>query len=71
MAVYLRRFKKTDECDGAACEAPIAGPPEGMGPVIPGVSGDRFDNIFGVGWSAVPNMVRTKKYKVKSKRKRK
>jgi hypothetical protein len=48
MKFYL--VKKTDECDGGGCDAPISVSPDGMGPVIPGESGDRFDNILGIGY---------------------
>ena len=38
-------YKENDECDGGGCDAPISVSPDGMGPVIPGESGDRFDNM--------------------------
>jgi hypothetical protein len=69
MAYYLRRFKKTNECDGAGCDAPMSTPPDGMGDAIPCVSGDRWDNVFGVGWNLV-NTPKKKKYHARKRRKK-
>ena len=45
MAYYLRKKKKQiEECD---CTAPVDSMSTGMGLVIPGFSGDRFDYILG------------------------
>jgi hypothetical protein len=65
MKFYL--VKKTDECDGGGCDAPISVSPDGMGPVIPGESGDRFDNILGIGYMN-PNKKRYKVIKRKSRK---
>lgn len=53
MKYFLRKFKKTNECDSCCADGmatQAACPPcdfsYGMGPVIPGFSGDRFDNIY-------------------------
>lgn len=70
MGYKLRRFKKTDECDGG-CVTPPVEPSEGMGPVIPMVSGDRFDNILGVGFANNVPYPKVKRYKVKKKNRKK
>ena len=69
MAYYLRRFKKTNECDGAGCDAPMPTTPDGMGDAIPCVSGDRWDNVFGVGWN-LANTPKKKKYHARKRRKK-
>lgn len=68
MAYYIRKKKKTNECD---CSAPVDSFQDGMGPVIPGVSGDRFDTILGAGFvNSIPMMPASKKkYKVKKNKK--
>ena len=74
MAYYLRKKKVVDECDGGcdvACAAPITDIPDGIGPVIPGHSGDRFDNILGAGFvNTIPMMPATskKKYKIRKRK---
>jgi hypothetical protein len=45
--------------------------PDGIGPVIPGHSGDRFDNILGAGFvNTIPMMPATskKKYKIRKRK---
>jgi hypothetical protein len=45
--------------------------PDGIGPVIPGHSGDRFDNILGTGFvNTIPMMPATskKKYKIRKRK---
>ena len=65
---YLRKKKvETNECD-VACAQPFVAPPDGMGPVIPMVSGDRFDTVLGGNLTNVINYPK-KKYKVKRKKK--
>lgn len=72
MKFYIRKKKKTDECECAPSAAPFTPVPDGMGPVIPGVSGDRFDTILGTpNVNAVPHPLTKRKYKVKHKRKSK
>lgn len=76
MAYYLRRKKVVDECDGGAdvaCAAPMTDIPDGMGSVIPGHSGDRFDNILGGGFvNTIPMMPSSKKsYKVRKRKSKK
>lgn len=68
MAFYLRRFKRTDECDGAPCDAVISEPVDGMGTAIPCVSGDRWDNVFGLGWGNLVNTTNKKRYHTKKKK---
>ena len=74
MAYYLRTKKVVDECDGG-CDVTYAAPmtdiPDGIGPVIPGHSGDRFDNILGAGFvNTIPMMPATskKKYKIRKRK---
>lgn len=70
MAYYLRKFKKTDECECAPCEAPMTPPSGGIGDAVPCMSGDRWDNVFGgPGWGGTVSGQRKRKYKVKGKRK--
>ena len=74
MAYYLRKKTVVDECDGGcdvACTAPMTDIPDGIGPVIPGHSGDRFDNMLGSGFvNTVPMMQATskKKYKIRKRK---
>ena len=68
MKYYLRRFKKTDECEAAPCEAPISSPPAGMGDAVPVLSGDRWDNVFGLGWGHLTNVQRIKRRKSRKKK---
>ena len=74
MAYYLRKKKVVDECDvgcDLACTAPMTDIPDGIGPVIPGHSGDRFDNILGSGFvNTIPMMPATskKKYKIRKRK---
>ena len=78
MAVYLRRFKKTEntnECDGAApaapmCEQPFTSGATGIGNAIPLQSGDRWDNVLGAGFiGTVGYPVKKKRYKIKKRKK--
>lgn len=72
MAYYLRKKKVVDECD-VACAAPMTDIPDGMGSVIPGHSGDRFDNILGTGFvNTIPMMPSSKKsYRVRKRKSKK
>lgn len=74
MAYYLRKKKVVDECDGVcdvACAAPMTDIPDGIGQVIPGHSGDRFDNILGAGFVNTISMMPEKSKKKYNIRKRK
>lgn len=71
MAYYIRKKKVIDECDGgidAGCAAPMTDIPDGMGPVIPGHSGDRFDNILGAGFINTMQIKPKRKYKVRKRK---
>ena len=70
MKVYLKKFKKTDECD-VACAQPFPPAPDGIGDVVPMHSGDRFDNILGAGFVGNINYPTTKRrrYKVRKRKK--
>ena len=61
MAWYIRRKKKTNECD-VACAQPFSPAPDGIGDAIPCVSGDRFDNILGYGFLNTKPLIRSKKF---------
>ena len=66
MAYYIRKKKVVDECDGGmdvGCAAPMTDIPDGMGPVIPGHSGDRFDNILGAGFVNTSQIKKKRKYR--------
>jgi hypothetical protein len=53
------------------CAAPMADIPDGMGPVIPGHSGDRFDNILGSGFVNTMQIKPKRKYKVRKRKTKK
>ena len=67
MAYYIRKKKVVDECDGgcdAGCGAPMTDMSPGMGNVIPGSSGDRFDNVLGYGFSDAFSTKKKRKHKI-------
>lgn len=71
MAYYIRKKKVVDECDGgidAGCAAPMTDIPDGMGPVIPGHSGDRFDNILGSGFVNTIQIKPKRKFRVRKRK---
>ena len=66
MTYYLRKIKKTDECECAPCAAPMSPPPGGMGDAVPCMSGDRWDNMLGgTGSGGTSSGTKKRKYKVK------
>lgn len=78
MAYYIRKKKVVDECDGGmdmGCAAPMTDVPDGIGSVIPGHSGDRFDNILGAGFNTfINNTMQLKpkrKYRVRKRKSKK
>ena len=74
MAYYIRKKKVVDECDGgmdAGCSTPVTDVPDGMGPVIPGYSGDRFDNTLGIGYYNTTQNKPKRKYKVRKRKSKK
>ena len=74
MAYYIRKKKVVDECDGgmdAGCASPMTDIHDGMGPVIPGHSGDRFDNILGSGFVNTMQIKPKRKYTVRKRKTKK
>ena len=74
MAYYIRKKKVVDECDGgmnAGCAAPMTDIPDGMGLVIPGHSGDRFDNVLGAGFANTMQINPKRKYIVRKRKTKK
>ena len=55
----------------AGCSAPMTDIPDGMGPVIPGHSGDRFDNILGAGFANTMQINPKRKYIVRKRKTKK